>query len=97
MLFSCCTLTSCERELKIEKLDKLYKQYLHEFNSAIRETAQMFDCRIIDLNACGINSYNMNVYMGDYTAADGAGLHPNAAGQRLIADTVLRVLRQWEN
>ncbi len=93
----CCTLTPCERDLKIGNLEKLHKQYLHEFNSAIRETAQMFDCRIIDLNACGINSYNMNVYMGDYTAADGAGLHPNAAGQRLIADTVLRVLRQWEN
>lgn len=88
----CCTLLPCERDLKPGGLERLHKQYLHEFNAAIREIASFFQCGVIDLNACGIHAYNLDIYMGDYNPEDHGGLHPNALGHRLMADAVLQVL-----
>ena len=53
--------------------------------SAIKEVAeQMGVYKIIDLRKCGINSYNATTY------ADGSnGIHPNAAGMKIIADYII--------
>lgn len=53
--------------------------------AAIKEIAeQMGVYKIIDLRKCGINSYNATTY------ADGSnGIHPNAAGMKMIADYII--------
>ena len=88
----CCTLLNCNRDNVPGNLENIGGQYLHEFNDAIRQIAPIMNCHVIDLDTCGINQYNLETYMGDYNSSTEAGLHPNAAGHRLMADRMLKQL-----
>lgn len=89
----CCTLANLERDTVPGSLENRGGQWLHEFNSAIREIAPIMNCSVIEVESCGINQYNMATYMGDYNGGTGSGLHPNAAGHALIAQRILKSLR----
>lgn len=89
----CCTLPVCEMDSIFGEPESNRGQYLHEFNDAIREIAQIFNCEVIELNACGINRYNLQTYMGDYREETGTGLHPNALGHDLMARKILQALK----
>ena len=88
----CCTLFNFERDLEPGSLEHRGDKWLHEFNDAIRQIAPMLNCKVIELDTCGINQFNMATYMGDYNSGTGSGLHPNAAGHALIAARVLNSL-----
>lgn len=53
-----------------------------EWNKNIVEVATALGARIIDLHACGLNYMNIASYCVD------AGLHPNSAGQKIMADFI---------
>ena len=89
----CCTLPACEWDARLDGLENNAGQYLHEFNEAIREIAAILNCGVIELNACGINRYNMETYLGDYYPDNQTGLHPNARGQELMARKIIQSLR----
>lgn len=59
----------------------------YQWNQNIIEIANAFGCDIIDLHNCGINYSNIEQY---YSVDE--GLHPNAAGQTLIAKKVIAEL-----
>ena len=59
----------------------------YQWNQNIIEIANAFGCDIIDLHNCGINYSNI----GQYYAVD-SGLHPNAAGQTLVAKKIIAEL-----
>lgn len=59
--------------------------YLHVWNNAIRELADVFGVNVLEHSKCGLTYQNMDVYMGDYSSGD--ALHPNAAGHTLIANS----------
>lgn len=88
----CCTLPNRERDEVPGSLEKYHDQYLHQFNDAIRQIAPMLNCRVIDLESCGINQYNMETYMSDYHEDTGIATHPNIAGHALIAQRILNSL-----
>lgn len=59
---------------------------LYDYNECIRKTAAMFNCKVIDWQACGLTFYNAALYMQDY------GQHPNKYGHSLMAQAVLECL-----
>lgn len=54
----------------------------YEWNKSIIECAEALGARIIDLHACGMNYMNIRQYCVD------SGLHPNKAGQQIMADFI---------
>lgn len=54
----------------------------HEWNQNIKEVAEALGAKIIDLHACGLNYMNLPQYCVD------SGLHPNKAGQQIMADFI---------
>lgn len=58
---------------------------IHEVNHAIIEIAHIFGVRVIDLQTCGINFWNVANYTID-------NLHPNEAGMAIIANTIYKQL-----
>lgn len=88
----CCTLINRERDAVPGSIEKYHDQYLHEFNDAIRQIAPMLNCRVIELESCGINQYNLETYMSDYHTDTGIATHPNIAGHKLIAQRILEEL-----
>lgn len=88
----CCTLLNRERDAVPGSIEKYHDQYLHQFNDAIRQIAPMLNCRVIDLESCGINQYNLETYMSDYHTDTGVATHPNIAGHALIAKRILEEL-----
>ncbi len=65
-----------------------------EFNERIRLIARAFNCGIIEGEACGITVHNGDVTMDDYKADTGWFLHPNDVGQQMIAEAVIRALKE---
>ena len=59
---------------------------LSDYNVAIKDLANLFGVNILDLSKCGLTYQNMDVFMGDYSAENNTGLHPNLAGHSLIAN-----------
>ena len=59
---------------------------LSDYNTAIMDMANLFGVKILDLSKCGLTYQNMDAYMGDYSAENHTGLHPNVAGHSLIAN-----------
>lgn len=60
---------------------------IKDFNDCIKRIADIFCCDVIDLQRCGISFYNIS----SYTVAgvdQWPNLHPNAAGQSLMAKKV---------
>jgi len=92
----CCTLPNRERDAVPGSLEKYHDQYLHQFNDAVRQIAPMLNCRVIDLESCGINQYNLETYMSDYHEDTGVATHPNIAGHALIAQRILEELYRRE-
>lgn len=71
--------------------------YLNDYNSAIRELADVFGARVIEFAKCGMNFQNLSTYMCDYAlGSDGitiaTAIHPNEAGHSLMANEVIRSL-----
>lgn len=60
-----------------------------DFNEAIRDVARQLNCQIIELSNCGINQHNLSSYLINET---NSFIHPNAAGQKVIADAVFNAL-----
>lgn len=67
--------------------------YQSEFNERIRAIARAFNCGIIEGESCGITAQNADVVMDDIKD-DGWFLHPNAIGQQMIAEAVIRALKE---
>jgi lysophospholipase L1-like esterase len=59
---------------------------IHQVNHAIEEIAHIFGARVIDLQTCGINYWNVREYTID------GHVHPNEAGASIIANTICRQL-----
>lgn len=60
---------------------------IEEWNRNIVEVAGIMECDVIDLHGCGISYESCPAFTLD-------GLHPNAAGMRLMAKTVLEGLKR---
>lgn len=60
---------------------------VEEWNRNIVEVAEIMGCDVIDLHGCGISYDSCATYTLE-------GLHPNAAGMRLMAKTVLEGLKR---
>lgn len=88
----CCTIANCNRDGTPNNLENIGGQWLHDFNSAIRQIAPMFNCTVIEVESCGINQQNLETYMGDFSTSTGSGLHPNQYGHALFARRVLEYL-----
>lgn len=84
-----CTLPYCERNGDLTFPEKNANNVLlNDFNTAIRELANLFGVKVLEHAKCGMNYYNMSEYMGDYS--EGSGLHPNADGHLLMATNDIR-------
>lgn len=62
---------------------------LTTFNDAIKQIAEAFNAKVIDLYNCGITYATLPTYMGDYSTETGKALHPNADGHALIAQKAM--------
>ena len=69
---------------------------LHEMNHIIAEIAHIFGAAVIDLQTCGIHYWNVKQYTINRTETD-TGIHPNAAGMSIIANTVYKKLVEYLN
>ena len=58
---------------------------LYTWNNAVKDIAEKMACDVIDLHDCGINYFNASQFTAE-------GLHPNAAGHRLLAKKVIAEL-----
>ena len=58
---------------------------VHDYNETIRKVARAFGVNVLEMHQCGINYFNGSYYLGD-------GLHPNAAGAKLMARKALSEL-----
>ena len=82
-----CTLPPCERNGDVGAPEKNGNNVLlNDFNEAIRNLANVFGAKILELAKCGLTYQNMNLYMGDFNTSTSAGLHPNANGHTKIAN-----------
>lgn len=85
-----CTLPPCERNGAIGAPEKNSNSVLlDDFNKAIKDLANVFNAKLIDLAACGLTYYNMSTYMGDWSSSASTALHPNRDGHSLIANKVI--------
>jgi len=76
----CCTIL--QRNFSFPEKTNSVKDY----NDVIKKMASIFGCDVIDTYACGISRYNIGSYSVD------GGLHPNAAGHKLVADKIITEL-----
>ena len=58
---------------------------VHDYNETIRKIARSFGVNVLEMHQCGINYFNGTHYLGD-------GLHPNAAGAKLMTKKALAEL-----
>lgn len=89
----CCILNQCERsgDPGFPEINASGSA-ISDFNAAIRELAAAFGAGIIDHGSAGMTYYNLSTYAGDYSSQTGDGLHPNAAGMRLLANKTVSAL-----
>jgi lysophospholipase L1-like esterase len=82
----CCTLLPCEKNgaAGYPEINDAGVP-LFAYNTAIREIAGAFGCRIIDLDRCGITYFNRAEFMPD-------NLHPNSDGHSLMARQMIAQL-----
>lgn len=92
----CATIMNCERMGEVGFPEKNAQGVpLSAYNDAIRQLANLFGCKVLDFDKCGITYQNLNVYMGDWgVTGTGQGLHPNEKGHSLMAN---QVIRQFDN
>ena len=94
----CCTINECERitaETGFPDINK-NSEALDAYNEVIRKLANAFGCLLVDHHHCGMTYYNLSSYTYDWTAATGFGLHPNAAGMKLISDQTYADLKNYD-
>ena len=89
----CCTLPVWEWDGEPDDPETSGGQTKVDFDEAIRIIAGDFDCGVIELDHFGITRENLQLYVGDYIEKTGTGLHPNAAGQELIARKIIQALK----
>ncbi len=58
---------------------------LEKYRDIVREIAELFGVKVIELAQCGIKTQNASLYLPD-------DLHPNAAGHSLMANEIIRTL-----
>ena len=94
----CCTLVNAGYNSKDQVEPGVYPTKnnagvtLDQYNDVIKNVAWGLGCDIIDLHACGITFYNQDIYTGPNRGDDPSVhglLHPNAAGQALLAQKML--------
>ncbi|MDK4352447.1 SGNH/GDSL hydrolase family protein [Enterococcus thailandicus] len=61
------------------------KNYLEQYNEAIRKCSEFFGAELIELDRIGLNANNHAIFLGD-------GLHPNELGMELIKKQVINKL-----
>lgn len=82
----CCILNQCERSGSTGFPEtNSNSDAISDFNAAIKQLAAAFGAGIIDHGTAGMTYYNLSTYAGDYSSQTGSGLHPNAAGMKLLA------------
>lgn len=87
----CCTLLDDKKDNRDKIGPNMYPSInnagvaIARFNETIKNVAMALSCDVIDLNCCGINYENLDALTSD-------GLHPNKAGQELIANKVAQEL-----
>lgn len=94
----CCTLVNTGYNSKDQVEPGVYPTKnnagvtLDQYNDVIKNVAWGLGCDIIDLHACGITFHNQDIYTGPNRGDDPSVhglLHPNAAGQALLAQKML--------
>ena len=65
---------------------------ISDFNAATRELAAAFGAGVIDHGSAGMTYYNLSTSAGDYSSQTGSGLHPNAAGMKLLANKTISAI-----
>lgn len=81
-----CTLPYCERGTNDGFPEENGNAVtLAAWNAAIRELADLFGVKVLELSKAGISYQNMAMFTGD-------NLHPNAAGHSLLANRAIRTL-----
>lgn len=87
------TLPPCERNGTTGAPEKNENSVLlDDFNTAIRNLAQVFGAKILNLCQSGLTYENMSTYMGDWNSTTLAGLHPNASGHTIIANCAIHTI-----
>lgn len=88
----CCTILPMQRCMNKNFPQKGNNNtLLTDWNNAIVELAQLFNCKILRHDMIGITYQNQENYMYDYSE-DGNGLHPNKAGMEKIAINDLKFI-----
>ena len=81
----CCTIPPARRTSTYPSL--LNNNSILQFNQIIENMCDLFGCHVVYHSRCGINWYAKDTF-GDWSAS--GGTHPNAKGQRLLAEQTLR-------
>ncbi|MBR0544016.1 MAG: SGNH/GDSL hydrolase family protein [Bacteroidaceae bacterium] len=63
---------------------------LNEINDVIVKLASIWGAKVIRHDECGITVFNGSTVFGDY--ANNMGLHPNATGHKMIANTTIKTM-----
>lgn len=65
---------------------------IQDYNNAIKEIAQIFGAKVVDLNRCGITYYNASQYISGSGAIN--DIHPNLKGHSIIGRYMAECLDQ---
>ena len=86
----CCTLMAAEKNSPAGFPEiNGNGESLSQWNNAIRQLAHAFGAKVLEHGDCGITYYNLSTYMGDWSTSTQQGLHPNASGHSLIANSTI--------
>lgn len=81
----CCTIPCARRSASVPSI--INGKTILDYNKVILDLCSLNGIHIVRHDLCGINNYTSE-YFGDYSSS--GGTHPNAAGQRLLAEQCLR-------
>ena len=81
----CCTIPPARRTSTYPSI--LNNNSILQFNKIIEDMCNLFGCHVVHHAQCGITWYSQDAF-GDWNAS--GGTHPNAKGQRLLAEQTLR-------
>lgn len=79
--------------------NNIYGYTMNDMCDSIKTIAAKYHCPCIDLSECGINANNHQTYLGDITynhnqSTPGYDVHPKFAGMQLMADYIVKKLRE---
>jgi hypothetical protein len=83
----CCTINQMSRKAFPNVVGGVS---LYAINDVIIKLASIWGAKVIRHDECGITVFNGEAVFGDY--ANNMGLHPNATGHKMLADTTIRTM-----